>query len=206
MPHGKMYHPVSFRELIGSRRPPRHDPDHTLASALQHARHKTGLGYRLWSEFVRKFPKIRDAYGGVELEEYDAGVKHIYRLLKHRDGKYMAQFASYMKDECEAKVRAYCIKRAHNPNERRPKCTNPTLRQGATVCAIHGQGFRGRLSDAPNLPLQTSPYVVLRFPIIPYKHSNCATGLRSPEETLGLYTSGTHPTMGSGYLGRPKST
>ena len=113
---------------------------------------------------------MRDAYSGDELKEYDAGVKNIYRLLKHRDNKYMAQFAAYMKDECEAKMRAYCIKRAHNPNERRPKCTNPTLRQSSGSCTIYGRDFRCRLSDAPNQPLQASPYVMLRFPIIPHKH------------------------------------
>ena len=171
MPHGKIYPPAKFRELTGSRRPPKYDPDPILAYALQHARHKTGLGYRLWSEFVRDFPKVRDAYSGDELKKYDDGVKNIYRHLKHRDGKYMAQFAAYMKDDCEAKIRAYYKKRAHNPNERRPRCANPTLRQGATVCTIYGQGFKGRLADAPNLPLQTSPYVVLQFPIIPHKHT-----------------------------------
>ena len=170
MPHGKICHPAKFRELTGSRRPPKYDPDPILAYALQHARHKTGLGYRLWSEFVRDFPKVRDAYSGDELKEYDAGVKNIYRLLKHRDNKYMAQFATYMKDECEAKMRAYYKKRAHNPNERRPKCTNPILRQSSGSCTIYGRDFRCRLSDAPNQPLQASPYVMLRFPIMPHKH------------------------------------
>ena len=114
---------------------------------------------------------MRDAYSGVQLKEYDIGAKKIYRLLKHRDNKYMAQFVLTMKDECEAKVRAYHKNRAHNPNERRPRCTNPILRQNAGSCRIYGQGFKGRLSDAPNLPLQESPYVVLWFPIIPYKHA-----------------------------------
>ncbi len=171
MPHGKVYNPAKFRELTGSRRPPKYDPDDILASALQYAVHKTGLGYHLWSEFIRDFPKVREAYSGGELKEYDAEVKKIYRLLKHRDNKYMAQFALTMKDECEAKVRAYCIRRAQDSNARRPKCTNPILRQNAGSCRIYGQGFRCRLSDAPNQPLHSSPYVVLRFPIIPHKHT-----------------------------------
>ena len=136
MPHGKIYHPAKFRELTGSRRPPKYDPDPILAYALQHARHKTGLGYRLWSEFVRDFPKVRDAYSGDELKKYDDGVKNIYRHLKHRDGKYMAQFAAYMKDDCEAKIRAYYKKRAHNPNERRPTYMVEKLATAVSVGAV----------------------------------------------------------------------
>ena len=84
MTHGKMYNPAKFRELTGSRRPPKYDPDPILASALQYAKHKTGLGYRLWFEFIRDFPKVRDAYSGDDLKEYDIEAKKIYRLLKHR--------------------------------------------------------------------------------------------------------------------------
>ena len=171
MPHGKIYHPAKFCELTGSRRPPKYDPDDILESALQYAGHKTGLGYRLWSELIRDFPKVREAYSEDELEEYDVRAKNIYRLLKHRDNKYMAQFALTMKDECEAKMRAYYKRRAQDPNARRPKCTSPVLRQNAGSCRIYGQGFRCRLSDAPNQPLQASPYVVLRFPITPHKHT-----------------------------------
>lgn len=72
MPHGKVYNPAKFRELTGSCRPPKYDPDDILASALQYAVHKTGLGHHLWSEFIRDFPKVREAYSGGELKEYDA--------------------------------------------------------------------------------------------------------------------------------------
>lgn len=160
-----------FVEVTGARRPPKHDVDPVLVSALRYAKNKTGLGYRFWLEFTRDFPKVRDEYSGEELQRYDTRVKEIYRLLKHRDNKYMSQFALNMRDGCEVDVRAYRKKRAHNHNERRPRCTNPTLRQNAGSCTIYGQDFKGLLSDAPNLPLQASPYVVLRFPIMPHKHA-----------------------------------
>ena len=44
MPHGKVHSPAKFRGLTGARRAPGHDPDHMLKSALEHAKHKTGLG------------------------------------------------------------------------------------------------------------------------------------------------------------------
>ena len=42
MPHGEIYNPAKFHELTGARRAHRHDPDHTLASALEYAKYKTG--------------------------------------------------------------------------------------------------------------------------------------------------------------------
>ena len=171
MPHGKIYNPAKFCEVTGARRAPRHGPDHILASALECARHKTGLGYRLWGEFIRDFPGVRGSYGGEELGQYDARRRQIYDLLKHRDGRYMAAFASYMSDACETAIRAYHKRRAHDPNARRPRCTNPVLRQGAGSCVIYGRGFWCKLSDAPNQPLLESPYVRLRFPVTPSRHT-----------------------------------
>ena len=156
--------------MTGARRAPKHDPDHTLASALEYAKHKTGLGYRLWTEFTRDFPRVRDDYGGDELKRYDTRRREIYAMLKHRDGRYMAAFASYMSDDCEVAVRTYRKRRAHDPNARRPRCENPVLRQGAGSCVIYGRGFWCDLSDAPNQPLLASPYVRLRFPITPSRH------------------------------------
>ena len=101
MPHGKVYRPAKFRELTGMRRAPKYDPDHTLVSALEYARHKTGLGYNMWGEFIRDFPKVREDYTGDDLKLYDTRHREIYRRLKHRNGKYMAQFAVYNRDSCE---------------------------------------------------------------------------------------------------------
>ena len=171
MPHGKIHHPARYREITGARRPPGYDPDSALAAALDHAGNKTGLGYRLWAEFIRDFPRVRDDYHGDELEQYDARRRQIYERLKHRDGKYMAAFAGYMNDECEAKMRAYYKRRAHNPNARRPRCENSVLREGAGSCIVYGRGFCCKLSDAPGQPLLASPRVVLRFPIKPYMHT-----------------------------------
>ena len=171
MPHGKIHHPGKYCEITGARRAPKHDPDPTLASALEYARHKTGLGYHLWGEFIRDFPRVRDDYKGNELERYDARRRQIYHMLKHRGSKYMAAFANYMNDACETATRAYHKRRAYDPNARRPKCTNSVLRQGAGSCVVYGRGFWCSLSDAPNQPLLASPRVVLRFPIIPFKHT-----------------------------------
>ena len=170
MPHGKLHNPAKFRVLTGARRAPKYDPDHILESALEYARHKTGLGYHMWEEFVRDFPRVRDDYRGDELKRYDARRRDIYGRLKHRDSKYMAAFASYMSDACETAVRAYHKRRVYDPNARRPRCTNPVLRQGAGSCVIYGRGFWCSLSDAPNQPLLASPYVRLRFPVIPSRH------------------------------------
>ncbi|MCE2508516.1 MAG: hypothetical protein J4G04_04340, partial [Nitrosopumilaceae archaeon] len=149
----------------------RHDPDHILAAALEYARHRTGLGYRLWTEFIRDFPRVRDGYKGGELKLYDMRRREIYERLKHRDHRYMANFASYMNDGCETAIRAYRKRRAYDPNARRPKCTNPALRRGATSCVIYGKGFWCKLSDAPNQPhILASPHVVLRFPVVPSRH------------------------------------
>ena len=171
MPHCKVHRPAKFRELTGVRRAPRHDPDHILVSALQYVKHKTGLGYKMWAEFIRDFPKVRDEYSGVELEQYDARSREIYKHLKHRDDKYMAAFANYMNGSCETTMRAYHKRCVDDPNARRPRCTSPVLRQGANTCVIYGRNFWCELSDAPNQPLLASPYVVLRFPIIPFKHT-----------------------------------
>ena len=171
MPHGKVYRPAKFRELTGMRRAPKYDPDHTLVSALEYARHKTGLGYHMWGEFIRDFPKVREDYTGDDQKRYDARQREIYKRLKHRDDKYMAQFATYMSGTCETAVRAYRKRRAYNPNARRPSCTNPVLRQGAGSCVIYGRNFWCKLSDAPNQPLLASPYVMLRFPVMPFKHT-----------------------------------
>ena len=170
MPHCKIHHPARFLEITGARRAPRHDPDRILAAALEYAKHNTGLGYRLWVEFIRDFPRVRDSYKGGGLERYDARRREIYERVKHRDGKYMAAFASYMNDGCETAIRAYHKRRAYDPNARRPRCTNPALRQGATSCVIYGRGFWCKLSDAPNQPILASPYVVLRFPVVPSRH------------------------------------
>ena len=107
MPHCKIHHPAKFLEITGARRAPRHDPDHILAAALEYARHRTGLGYRLWTEFIRDFPRVRDGYKGGELKLYDMRRREIYERLKHRDHRYMANFASYMNDGCETAIRAY---------------------------------------------------------------------------------------------------
>lgn len=140
MSHGKVCRPAKFREITGARTTPKHDPDHVLAAALEHAKCKTGLGYHMWAEFIRDFPKARDQYKGAELEGYDARRRGIYRSLKHRDGKYMASFASYLTDDCEAGMRSYAKRRRYDPNARRPRCTNPVLRQGAGSCVIYGRG------------------------------------------------------------------
>ena len=171
MPHGKIYNPAKFCEITGARRAPKHDPDPTLASALDYARHKTNLGYRLWAEFVRDFPKARDDYTGEQLGQYDARRRMIRERLKHRDGRYMAQFANYMGDMCETAVRTYHKRRAYDPNARRPRCRNPVLRQGAGSCVVYGDGFWCSLSDAPRQPLLASRRVVLRFPVTPYRHT-----------------------------------
>ena len=113
---------------------------------------------------------MRDAYSGEELKRYDARIREIYFRLKHRDSKYMAQFALCLSHMCEAAVRAYRRRRAHDPNARRPKCKNPVLRQAALQCIIRGSGFRGRLPDAPNMPLLAAPYVTLLFPVTPRGH------------------------------------
>ena len=114
---------------------------------------------------------MRDDYAGDELARYDARRREIYHMLKHRDGKYMAQFAAYMRDGCETAMRAYHKMRASKPNTRRPRCTNPVLRQGAGACTIFGRDFKCRLADAPRRPLLASPYVVLRFPVTPHGHA-----------------------------------
>ena len=171
MPHGKVHNPAKYCETTGARRAPRHDPDPTLASALEYARHKTNLGYRLWAEFIRDFPKVRDDYMGDEMKQYDARRRQIREQLKHRDGKYMAAFAGYMSDMCEAAVRTYHKRRAHDPNARRPRCGNAVLRQGAGSCVVYGDGFWCSLADAPGQPLLASRRVVLRFPVVPFQHT-----------------------------------
>ena len=171
MPHGKIYNPVKYCEITGARRAPKHDPDPTLASALEYARHKTNLGYRLWTEFIRDFPQVRDDYTGEQLEQYDTRRRMIRERLKHRDGRYMAQFANYMGDMCETAVRTYHKRRAYDPNARRPRCRNSVLRQGAGSCVVYGDGFWCSLSDAPKQPLLASRRVVLRFPVTPHRHT-----------------------------------
>ena len=170
MPHGKIYNPAKYVMLTGRRRAPKHDPDHTLAAAFEYAKTKTGLGYRLWAEFIRDFPRVRDDYTGDELAQYDTRHREIYRMLKHRDCKYMAHFAQYMSDMCEVAMRSYYKRRASNPNERRPKCTHPVLRLGSHSCVVYGRGFWDKLSNAPKQPLLESPRVVLRVPIMPSRH------------------------------------
>ena len=171
MPHGKIHNPAKYCEITGARRAPRYDPDPALAAALEYAWHKTNLGYRLYAEFIRDFPGVRDDYKGELLEQYDARRREIYERLKHRDGRYMAAFANYMADMCETDMRAYRKRRAHYPNARRPKCDNSVLRQWAGSCVIYGRGFCCKLSDAPGQPLLASPRVVLRFPVMPFKHT-----------------------------------
>ncbi len=171
MPHCKAYSPARYCEITGARRAPRHHQDPKLSSALEYAKHKTNLGYRLFVEFTRDFPMVRDAYGGEDLKRYDSRRRMIREQLRHRGGKYMAQFAGYMCDMCETAVRAYRKRRAYNPNARRPKCENPVLRQGADACVIYGDGFWCSLSDAPNQPLLASRRVFLRFPITPSRHA-----------------------------------
>ena len=173
MRHGKVYSPPKFREITGVREKavPAYDPDDTLTGALEHAIHKTNLGIKMWLALIRDYPKVRDSYSGTDLAEYDGRVRRIYAMLKHRNGKYMAQFSKYMADGCEVMARAYVKRRAADANAARPKCSNPALRQGAASCVIYGRGFWCRLADAPQHPLLSSPYVVLRFPIIPSKHT-----------------------------------
>ena len=140
MPHGKVYRPAKFRELTGMRRAPKYDPDHTLVSALEYARHKTGLGYRIWGEFIRDFPKVREDYTGDDQKRYDARQHEIYKRLKHRDDKYMAQFATYMSDTCETAVRAYRKRRAYNPQRAAPFMHQPrTAAGGRLMCHIWPQ-------------------------------------------------------------------
>ncbi len=115
MPHCKAYSPARYCEITGARRAPRHHQDPKLSSALEYAKHKTNLGYRLFVEFTRDFPMVRDAYGGEDLKRYDSRRRMIREQLKHRGGKYMAQFAGYMCDMCETAVRAYRKRRAYNP-------------------------------------------------------------------------------------------
>ena len=68
MPHGKVYRPAKFRELTGMRRAPKYDPDNTLVSALEYAKHKTGLGYHMWGEFIRDF-RFSDKRGEIQISD-----------------------------------------------------------------------------------------------------------------------------------------
>ena len=160
MSHGKVYSPPKFREITGVREKavPAYDPDDALTGALEHAIHKTNLGIKMWLALIRDYPKVRDSYSGTDLAEYDGRVRRIYAMLKHRNGKYMAQFAKYLADGCEVMARAYVKRRAADANAARPKCSNPALRQGAASCVIYGRGFWCRLADAPQHPLLSSPY------------------------------------------------
>ena len=168
-----MYGPPKFREITGIRKKavPAHDPDDALAGALESAVHKTNLGIKMWLDLIRDYPKTRDSYSGTKLAEYDNRVRMIYAMLKHHRGKYMTQCAKYMVDGCEVMARTYVKRRATDANAARPKCSNPALRLGADSCVIYGRGFWCKLSDAHKHPLLTSPYVVLRFPVIPFKHT-----------------------------------
>ena len=173
MHHGKVHSPPKFRGITGVRKrivPPR-DRGDTLAGALESALHKTNLGIRMWLELIRDYPKVRGDYSGTELAEYDGRVRQIYAMLKHRHDRYMAQFAKYLVDSCEVMARAYVRRRAFDANARRPRCSNPALRQGAGSCVVYGRGFWCRLSDAPRQPLLSSPYVILRFPVVPSRHA-----------------------------------
>ena len=172
MHHGKVYSPPKFREITGVRKRavPLHDRDDTLAGALESALHKTNLGIRMWLDAIHDYPKMRDSYSGAELAEYDGRVRGIYAMLKHRHGRYMAQFAKYLADNCEVMARAYVKRRAADANATRPRCSNPALRQGAGSCVVYGRGFWCKLTDAPRHLLLSSPYVILRFPVVPSRH------------------------------------
>ena len=169
MHHGKVYSPSKFREITGVREKavPPHDRDDTLAGALESAVHKTNLGVRMWLELIRDYPGVRGDYSGARLAEYDGRVRGIYAMLKHHQGRYMAQFALYLLEHCETLARAYVGRRATNANAARPRCSNPALRQGAGSCTVYGRGFWCRLAGAPKKPLLSSPYVILRFPVVP---------------------------------------
>ncbi len=173
MHHGKVYSPPKFREITGVRKQavPPHDPDGALAGALEHAVHKINLGIRMWLNLIRDYPKVREDHSGAELAEYDGRVRMVYAMLKHHRGRYMAQFAKYMADGCEVMARAYVKRRTTDANATRPRCSNPALRQGSSSCVVYGRGFWCKLSDAPGQPLLSSPYVILRFPIVPSRHT-----------------------------------
>ena len=173
MHHGKVYSPPKFREITGVRKQavPPHDPDGALAGALEHAVHKINLGIRMWLDLIRDYPKVREDYSGAKLAEYDGRVRMIYAMLKHHRGRYMAQFAKYMVDGCEVMARAYVKRRTTDANAARPRCSNPALRHGSSSCVVYGKGFWCKLSDAPRQPLLSSPYVILRFPIVPSRHT-----------------------------------
>ena len=91
-------------------------------------------------------------------------------MLKHHQGRYMAQFAGYMADGCGVMARAYVKRRTTDANAARPRCSHPALRQGTGSCAVYGRGFWCKLSDAPRQPLLSPPYAILRFPIVPSRH------------------------------------
>ena len=172
MYHGKVYGPPKFREITGIRKKavPTHDPDDALAGALESAVHKTNLGIKMWLDLIRDYPKVRKDYSGAELTKYDERVRMIYTMLKHHQGRYVTKFAKSMVDSCEVMARAYVKRRATNANAARPKCSNPVLCQVSSSCVVYGRGFWCKLSDAHKHPLLASPYVVLRFPVIPSKH------------------------------------
>ena len=173
MHHGKVHSPPKFREITGVRRKaaPAYEPDAALAGALESAVHKTNLGTRMWLDLIRDYPKVRSDYSDAELAEYNGRLRRIYAMLKHRRGGYMAQFALYLLEHCETLARTYVKRRAADANAAHPRCSNPALRQGAGSCVVYGRGFWCKLSDAPRQPLLSSPYVVLRFPVTPSKHT-----------------------------------
>ena len=117
MHHGKVHNPSKFREITGVREKavPPHDSDDALAGALESAIHKTNLGVRMWLDLIRDYPKVRGDYSGAKLAEYDRRVRQIYAMLKHHQGRYMAQFAKYLADSCEVMARAYVKRRAAMP-------------------------------------------------------------------------------------------
>ena len=175
MHHSKVHNPPKFREITGVRAKavPPHDHDDALAGALESAVHKTNLGVRMWLGLIRDYPKVRGDYSGAELAEYDGRRREIYAMLKHRQGRYMAQFALYLLKHCETLARTYVKRRAADANAARPRCSNPALMQGAGSCVLVARGLWVKLADAPKhaVELLAAPHVILRFPVVPYHHT-----------------------------------
>lgn len=56
IPHGEIHSPAKFCELTGVHWAPRHDPNDTLVSVLEYARHKTGSDcHVLWGTTARMY-------------------------------------------------------------------------------------------------------------------------------------------------------
>ena len=172
MPHCKAYSPARYCEITGARRAPRHHQDPKLSSALEYAKHKTNLGYRLFVEFIARLSdgagRIRR--GGSETVRFPP--PHDTRTTQGTAAANTWRSLPATCATCARPPSAPTAKDAHTtPTRAVPNAKTPSCARAQTPASYMVMGFWCSLSDAPNQPLLASRRVFLRFPITPSRHA-----------------------------------